>query len=133
MFRNCHTTTDQGNIGEAAAIMFFTNIGGIVCKPLFINSEYDFIVDINNELCRVQVKTTKQTNRPIDEDNRAYMVNLKSSGCNARKHTYTPIDVKKIDLLFVLADDGTKWVIPASKLTAKSGLTLNESYDQFKV
>jgi hypothetical protein len=129
MFDNCRTTTDQGNIGEAAAILYFTKLGGIVCKPLFINTDYDFVVDMNGVLNRVQCKTSQQRN-VVDTH---YVVNLKNSGVNARKHTYSPLSPKKVDIVFVLAEDGTCWSIPTTELTAFSAMCLNERFDEFKV
>ena len=51
-------TVSIGDIGEAMAIADFTKAGFGVSKPLSDNLRYDLIVDINNILYRVQVKTT---------------------------------------------------------------------------
>ena len=51
-------TVSAGDIGEAMAIADFTKAGFGISKPLSNNLRYDLIVDINNILYRVQVKTT---------------------------------------------------------------------------
>lgn len=47
-----------GDIGEAIAISKFTQNGFIVSKPLSNNARYDFVVEYNNKLYKIQVKTT---------------------------------------------------------------------------
>ena len=52
-------TVSVGDIGESMAIVKFTKAQCSVSKPLTNNTRYDFIVDINKRLYRVQVKTTQ--------------------------------------------------------------------------
>ena len=51
-------TVQIGDVGESYAIMKFTLHQCAVSKPLTNNVRYDLIVDINNRLYKVQVKTT---------------------------------------------------------------------------
>ena len=51
-------TTSIGDIGESLAIAKFTKEGLTVSKPLSNDARYDLIVEINNGLYRVQVKST---------------------------------------------------------------------------
>lgn len=127
LFDNCRTTTEQGNIGEAYAIAYFTKMGTAVSKPLFINSDYDLIIDTNGKLERVQIKTTKY------KKYKSYVVNLKTSGCNARAHAFKAINRESIDKLFILADDGTQWVIPVANFVANFELSLTEVLDRYKI
>ena len=46
-----------GEITEQEVAIEFLKLGIQVSKPLVSNSRYDFIVDINNHLYKVQVKT----------------------------------------------------------------------------
>lgn len=50
----------MGDVGEAYAIAKFTEQGIRVSKPLSENCPYDFIVDWNGELYKIQVKTTER-------------------------------------------------------------------------
>ena len=51
-------TVSLGDLGESYAIMKFTQAQAIVSKPLTNNARYDLIIEKNNKLYRVQVKTT---------------------------------------------------------------------------
>lgn len=54
-------TVGVGDIGEMVAITKFTKEGFVVSKPLSNVARYDFIVEIQNKLYRVQVKATEYT------------------------------------------------------------------------
>lgn len=51
-------TVSIGDLGESYAIMKFTQAQAVVSKPLTNNARYDLIIEYNNKLYRVQVKTT---------------------------------------------------------------------------
>ena len=51
-------TVSIGDIGEAQAIALFTKNQIPVSKPLTNNTRYDLIIEKNNKLYRVQVKST---------------------------------------------------------------------------
>ena len=46
-----------GEITEQQVVLEFLKLGILVSKPLVQSSRYDFIVDINNNLYKIQVKT----------------------------------------------------------------------------
>lgn len=47
----------RGEITEQQVAIEFLKLGYLVSKPLVQSSRYDFIVDINNKLYKIQVKT----------------------------------------------------------------------------
>ena len=47
-----------GEITEQQVAMEFLKLGILVSKPLVQSSKYDFIVDINHKLYKIQVKTS---------------------------------------------------------------------------
>lgn len=49
----------QGKITEMQVALAFINKGYQVSQPLISDSRYDFIVDINSQLMRIQVKTCR--------------------------------------------------------------------------
>lgn len=51
-------TKSIGNIGEAKAIMKFTELGIPVYLPFGENERADMIIDLNGELLKIQVKTS---------------------------------------------------------------------------
>lgn len=50
-------TKQKGLITELHCQLAFSNLGFTVCAPICEDSRYDFIVDINGELIRIQCKT----------------------------------------------------------------------------
>lgn len=46
-----------GEITEQQVVLEFLKLGYLVSKPLVQSSRYDFIVDINHKLYKIQVKT----------------------------------------------------------------------------
>lgn len=57
-----------GEITEQQVATEFLKLGIQVCKPLVQSSKYDFVVDINNKLYKIQVKTgtPKENNSYIE-------------------------------------------------------------------
>lgn len=50
----------RGKITEQQVALEFLKRGILVSQPLISDSRYDFIVDINNKLYRIQVKTSTE-------------------------------------------------------------------------
>ncbi len=53
----------KGNCGLTTAISYFTTTGHTVSLPLNDSQNYDFVVDIDGSLKKVQVKMTTQKSR----------------------------------------------------------------------
>lgn len=119
----------QGEIGLGAAIGWFTAQGWCVSIPLADNQAYDLVVDDGGGLKRVQVKTT--THRQPGYG--SFVVALQTAGGNKSGHTRKPFDNGAVDLLFVLADDGSRWLFPAEAVTTKKTLNLCSKYERFRV
>jgi hypothetical protein len=105
----------QGNVGEAKAILHYTERGFIVSKPLFENSPYDLIVDNGESVQRVQVKTCEHK-----QPNGRYEVNLRVFGGN-RSGTgkVKKFDAGKVDLVFAVVGDGRIFELDAKPLDGK--------------
>jgi hypothetical protein len=119
LFCNSKNTKDQGNIGLTAAIHWFVSNGYTVSLPLNDSQDYDIVVDINDTLSRVQIKTTRYKVRD------SYRVCLKSSGGTKGK-IYKQVVDTKIEYLFVLTEIGEMYLIPFSDVTQKYELTLSK-------
>lgn len=52
-------TVSIGDVGEQYAALMFSKKNCVVSKPLTNNARYDLVVEINNKLYRVQVKSTE--------------------------------------------------------------------------
>ena len=121
----------QGDLGEAAAIEWLTRIGACVAFPLFHSPDYDLVADLNGNLLRVQVKTSRR----ICNGNGHYTVQLATSGGN---QSWTGLvktfDPARIDFLFILVGDGRRWFIPSSEIEGNRGISLGgEKYSEFQV
>lgn len=129
LFDNCKNSKQQGNIGIGKAIQYFTLNGYTVSIPLNDSQDYDLIVD-NGILNKVQVKTTKSLSKYG-----IYKVNLRVGGGNSKRNYVRKTGQEvKYDLLFVLCNDGSQYVIPKSYIESnKNCLSLGEYCIQFKV
>src|SRR5918992_5245219 len=92
----------QGDLGEASAIEWFTRLGATILVPFGHSPDYDLIADLDGRLVRVQVKTSTQfTQTP--EGHARRVVSLRTCGGN-RSWTGVAkeIDPERVDFLFVL-------------------------------
>ena len=93
------------------AIRYFSS-NGTVSIPLTDSQDYDLIVDINDSLKRVQVKTTGQKNKEF------FKVTLCTKGGNKSRYNIKQFDNKKMDILYCLTSDGKEYIIPTSEIAS---------------
>jgi hypothetical protein len=117
----------QGDVGLGAAIAYLTSMGYTVAVPLTESQGYDLIIEIDKELKKVEVKTTRY------KEYKSYRVNLKTMGGNQSFNTIKNFDPNSVDFLFVLIEAGDKYFIPASAITTKTQIALNENFEKYKV
>ena len=127
MFTNATTWTKQGDIGEAYAIFKYTQLGYTVSRTLFDSAPYDLLIDDGTNILKVQVRTT--THKTPEN---IYQATLRVSGGNSTKNNVKKRVDGEYDLLFVLADSGECWSIPANILP-KSSVNLGVKYDSYKL
>lgn len=99
----------QGAMTEQKCFLKCIESGFIVSKPLFDNARYDFILDANGKLYRIQVKTSHWT----DETKAAFVFNGYSqhsigNGNKRMKYTNQEIDY------FMTEQEGIFYLYPAS-------------------
>ena len=121
------TNKEKGNSGLGMAIAYFTTSGYIVSIPLNDTQDYDLIVDDNNKLKKIQVKSTGCKTK---YDN--YQVALKSCGGTKGKDYKTVIETK-VDEVFIFTKDIDFYIIPIEDIKNKSTITLYKKYDRYKV
>ena len=113
------TPRRQGDAGEPSAITWLTEVGALVAKPLFENSDYALIADFGDRIDRVQVKTSTCWR------NDRWNVTLCTRGGNQSWNGIVKrLDAPRCDALFVHAGDGRRWYIPAAALRGSSGILL---------
>lgn len=119
----------QGNIGLGVAICYYTSKCIPISIPLNDTQGYDLIVDLNNELKKVQIKTTQH--KSLNGNN--YMVLLKNTGGSSGNYKTRFFDKNKCDILFVVTNSGDMYEIPTEQINVKNALTLNDNFECFKI
>ena len=119
----------QGNLGLGKAIGYFVSKGIPVSIPLNDTQPYDLVVDIDNELKKVSVKTSRNTNNGI-----SYSVQLRNTGGNRTGSIrQVPFDKNSCDLLFIYTADEKMYLIPSSIVTAVNSICVGSKYTEFIV
>lgn len=128
MFEKCTNSKKQGDLGLGKAIGYLTECGYTVSLPLTDSQPYDLIVDIENKLNRVQVKTTTYIN-----EYKTYCINLSVKGGNRSYNTIKKFDKTKVEYIFAVTGDNQKYFIPSSEIKATNNLNLGKQFDKFKI
>lgn len=124
---NFSTNKEKGNTGLGVAIAYFSSHGYTVSIPLNDTQDYDLIIDKDNLLQKVQVKSTScKTKYGV------YQVSLKSCGGTKGKAYKTVIETNA-DILFIVTDKLDMFLIPIDAINNKSSLNLCEKYFDFRV
>lgn len=119
----------QGEIGLTDAIAWFGHHGYRIAIPLADNQEWDLVVeDAEGRLFKVQVKTATHLS-PYG----VFRVNLKTAGGNQSFHTTKPFDPEDVDLLYVLTDQGDRYVIPTEAIHVGHQLSLGAKMERYRI
>lgn len=121
------TNKEKGNTGLGIAIAYYTCNGYIVSIPLNDTQDYDLVVDENETIKKVQIKSTACKTRYGK-----YQVALKSCGGTKGKTYKTVVDTK-VDELFIVTDNLDIYIIPINEINNKSTLNLCEKYEKYKI
>ncbi len=129
MFQKTNNPCQQGTVGLGAAIAYFTAQNQVVSVPLNDSQKYDLVVDDEEGLLKVQVKTTY-----CKSPSGAYCASLRTCGGNQSwSGVANFFDNTAVDILFVLCEDGSAYCIPAHNITCKSSITLGKKYEKYKI
>lgn len=112
------TTNQKGDLTELYVLTAFMERGIMVSTPYGQNSRYDFIIDVNNNLYRVQVKASK-----IDDDHSKFTFYTASSHITGRGHHKKTYSSKEVDL-FATYCEGHVYIIPILECEGKKQKTL---------
>lgn len=118
----------QGNIGMGFSIAWFLENMYTVCVPITDSQKYDLIVEKEGIISRVQVKTgTYKTKHGI------YSVGLSTKGGNKHNDTIRKHKKSDYDFLFILLENGSRYLIPSESLGTEYTINLGIKYNEFKV
>ena len=123
-------TKQQGDIGVAQAIYYYTLQGFIVSIPNTDNSFYDLLVDkLDGKIYRVQCKTTFFLDRCG-----VYKVSLKTSGGNQSwNKVIKRVTKENADLLWVSDKDKNGYEFPPEIFDGRTTINLGKAYQEYKV
>jgi hypothetical protein len=123
MYKN---SKKQGDAGLGQAIAYFTKLGHNVAIPLTDSADWDIIVEIDDALMKVQVKTSIQMRDIIE----VFEANVK--GGNKSASTNKTIQEQDWDLIFLHhLVTGRQALIQKSALTTKGQINLGDKYKEY--
>lgn len=122
-----NSNKEKGNTGLGIAIAYYSANGYIVSIPLNDTQDYDFIVDKDNILKKIQVKATSCKTKY-----NKYQVALKSCG-GTKGGTYKTVVDTNIDEVFIVTDSLELFRIPIEVIKNKATLNLCEKYEKYKI
>lgn len=122
-----NTNKEKGNIGLGIAIAYYTSNGYTVSIPLNDTQDYDLIVDKDNNLKKIQVKSSSCKTKYGN-----YQIALKSCG-GTKGRTYKTLIDTKVDELFILTENIDIYIIPINVLENKSTINLCNKYEKYRV
>ena len=128
MLREQRNSKKQGDVGHGVAIGWFAQNGYTVCVPLTDSQDYDLVVEKDNGLKKVQVKTTYHQSA-----GGVFMANLRVCGGNRTGSTVKKFDRAFADLIFIVTEEGVKYLIPTDELTVVNCISLGKDKDRFRV
>jgi PD-(D/E)XK endonuclease len=124
----------QGDLGEASAIEWFSRLGATIFVPFGHSPDIDLVVQLEGQVLRVQVKTSVQFAETPNGHLRR-VVSLKTCGGNQSWSGIAKrIDPSRVDCLFVLTGDGRRWLIPSDCLDSRTSLQLGgDKYSEHEI
>lgn len=121
MFKN---SKKQGDAGLGQAIAYFTMKGYDIALPLTDSADWDLIVEMEDGLKRVQVKTSHQITK-----NGVERFECAVKGGNQTANTCKTINNQNWDLLFLHhLETGKQALIPKEQITSKNQINLAKKY-----
>lgn len=116
------STQFKGVITELQVATYLLQHGYIVSQPLVQDSKYDLIVDVNNKLIRLQVKTARRHPKNQGE---SIIFNCRSTTNNVRECKQRYYSEKEVDF-FATYWDGQVFLIPIKECSAEKTLWLEK-------
>ena len=124
---NFNTNKEKGNTSLGIAIAYYASNGFTVSIPLNDTQDYDLIIEKDNIIKRVQVKSTSCISKSGN-----YQVALKSCG-GTKGTTYKRVIETNVEELFILTEKLDMYIIPIKELKNKSTISICDKYREYKV
>ena len=113
------TSKEKGNLTELQCLMSFYELGHKVSIPYGENCRYDFILDVNGTLLKIQVKTSHK-----DKEKESFTFKCRSvTGRGEVKHA--SYSKEEIDY-FATYWDNKVYLVPVEECSSQKTLRLNK-------
>ena len=108
--------------------------GALVWIPLGHSPDVDLMAELDEQLLRIQVKTSTLKAVTRQEDTRWTVAIATSGGNRSWSGTTKKFDPATVDFLFVVVGDGRRWFLPAAHIEGARTLSLGGTkYSEFEV
>lgn len=115
-------TKIKGNVTEMECMLAFMKLGYQVSIPFGEDSRYDFVVDINDKLYKIQCKTCSE----VTENEQVLAVKFKTvrqSGSKATNWTRTKYEENEINY-FATSYQGICYLVPVKECSIEKTLRI---------
>ena len=115
-------TKIKGNVTEMESMLAFMKLGYQVSIPFGEDSRYDFVVDINDKLYKIQCKTCSE----IIDNEEVVAIRFKTvrqSGSRATNWTRTKYEANEIDY-FATSYQGKCYLVPLNECSNEKTLRI---------
>jgi len=120
---------EKGDVALGQAIAYYTKNKVEVLLPLGDKKPYDFVIDKDDHLFKVQVKYTSCKNEYGN-----FVSQLRVQGGNQSYHTSYSYKEGDFDIYVVYTAEGYLYEIPYDKIkNNKASVTLGEKYKSYKI
>lgn len=121
----------QGDVGVAAAVFYYSRLGYVVSVPLTDAARYDLVVELPDKgLQRIQCKTTGH--KPAGGT--VYEVGLRTTGGNQSwNHESKYINEEECDFVFAHCMNGDSYLFPSAYVQNKASIRLGKKQVQYKI
>ena len=115
-----YTTNQKGLITELEVALKLIKMGYQVSQPLNADCKYDFIVDVNNRLLRIQVKTAHISTKTENA------IQFKCRSITGHNEIRTSLYSKEEVDYFATYWDGEVYLVPVGECSAEKTLRLSK-------
>lgn len=113
------TTQQKGITTEMYVAAYLLSLGYNVSQPLCQDSKYDLIVDVNNRLLRLQVKSSRLT------ETNSITFNCRSTTKNSITHKSRSYDMSEVDY-FATYWNHEVYLVPVGECSSQKSLHLEK-------
>lgn len=121
------TTKQKGNITELECLLAFEKRGVEVSIPWGENTRYDMIIDVNNQLYKIQCKTSHET-----KGGRSFMFATCSTRLNTQGSSKVCYSKKEIDFFATSFKDNI-YLIPVEECGSGAGKTIRYDFPKTNI